>query len=77
VPRRSVERAELAVSDADVGVIQDNVVDESDSVAKEPPTQGAGHKAHRINVIGPHEPEAVVKAEPAPLEYPVQNVIDF
>jgi hypothetical protein len=46
VPGRSVERAKLAVGHTDVGVIQDDVVDESNSIAKPLLPQQVRDKAH-------------------------------
>jgi hypothetical protein len=44
--RGPVECAEFAVSDTDVSVIEDNVVDKADSIAKKSLAQQSSNKAH-------------------------------
>ena len=77
VARRTIECAELAVGNADVCIVQDDVVDERDGVAKEPLPQSICHQAHRVDVVRFHQPDAIAEAKPAARQSIVKHVADF
>ena len=70
----AIERTELTVGDADVGVVQNNVADESYCIAKKPLPQDVCYKTHRVDVVRLHESDAVVESEPVPCKGAVKHL---
>ena len=71
---RAIERAELTVGDADVGIVQNNVADESYCIAKKPLPQDVCYEAHRVDVVRLDKSDAVVEPEPVPCKGAVKHL---
>ena len=77
MPRRAIECAEFAVSYADVCIVKDNVIDESNSVTKETLPQYVCYKADRINIVRFDQPDAIFKAKSVSCKGTVKNITDI
>jgi hypothetical protein len=74
---RAIESAEFAVSYADICIVKDNVVDESDSVTKETSPQHIRYKAHGINIVRFDQPNALFKPKSATCKGTVENITNI
>ena len=77
MPRGAIEGAEFAVSYADIRIVKDNVVNESDGVTEETPSQHVCYKAHRINIVRFDQPDAVIKTKPVARKDAVKNIANI
>jgi hypothetical protein len=77
VPWRAIEGAEFTVSYADIRIVKDNVINESDSVTEETIPQHVCYKAHRINIIRFDQPNALFKAKSVACEGTVKDITNI
>jgi hypothetical protein len=77
MPRRAIECTEFAVGYADICIVKDNVIDESNSVTEETLPQHVCYKAHRINILRFDQPDAIFKAKFVSCKGTVKNVTDI
>ncbi len=77
MPWRAIEGAEFAVSYADICIVKDNVVNESDSVTEETLPQHVCYKAHRINIVRFDQPDAVFETKSAARKCAVKNIANI
>jgi hypothetical protein len=72
MPWRAIESAEFTVSYADIRIVKDNVINESDGVTAETPPQYVCYKAHRIN-----QPNALFEAKSVACKGTVKNITNI
>ncbi len=77
MPWRAIECTEFTVSYADICIVKDNVINESDGVTEETPPQDVCYKAHRINIIRFDQPDAIFKAKSVSCKGTVKNITDI
>ena len=77
MPWGAIKGAEFAVSYADIRIVKDNVVDESDGVTEEIPPQHVCYKAHRINIVRFDQPDAVFEAKSVAFKGTVKNIANI
>ena len=77
MPRGAIEGAEFAVSYADIRIVKDNIVDESDGVAEETLPQHVCYKAHRINIVRFDQPDAVFEAKSVACKGTVKDIANI
>jgi hypothetical protein len=77
VPWRAIESAEFTVSYADIRIVKDNVINESDGVTEETSPQHVCYKAHRINIVRFDQPDAVFKSKPVACKGAVKNIANI
>jgi hypothetical protein len=74
MPRRAIERAEFTVGYADISIVKDDVINESDCVTEQTAPQDVCYKAHRINIVRFDQPDAVFKAKLVACKGAVKNI---
>ena len=77
MPWRAIESAEFTVSYADIRIVKDNVINESDGVTEETPPQHVCYKAHRINIVRFDQPDAVFEAKSVACKCAVKNIANI
>jgi hypothetical protein len=77
MPRGAIEGAEFAVSYADIRIVKDNIVDESDGVTEETLPQHVCYKAHRINIVRFDQPDAVFEAKSVACKGTVKDIANI
>jgi hypothetical protein len=77
MPWRAIKCAEFTVSYADISIVKDDVINESDRVPEQSPPQDVCYKAHRINIVRFDQPDAVFKAKPVACEDAVKNIANI
>ena len=77
MPWWAIEGAEFAVSYADIRIVKDNVVNESNSVTKETLPQHVCYKAHRINIVRFDQPDTVFEAKSVTCKCTVKNIANI
>lgn len=77
MPWRAIERAEFTVSYADISIVKDNVINESDCVTEQTPSQDVCYKAHRINIFRFDQPDAVFEAKPVACKDAVKDIANI
>jgi hypothetical protein len=75
--RRAVERTEFTVSYTDIRIVEDNVINESDSITEKSPSQNICYKAHRSNIVRFDQSDAFLEAKPITLKYVVKNIANI